>query len=193
MSLAVKKHRFSLTTGLACALVAAWYLVVHVPKTNEAAQLKISIDDVSNHLSLYQQDLGTAEQVADSSRSLQQTWNGLTLRLVNPENADEVLTQIRQAASHHGITVLDIDLDLGPILKQLSEPTEQRPLSRVRVSLEGRGRYFDIGEFVRWLENDITIAQIDEVQIHYRKAVDPEVYFAVSSEVFVMSATESVF
>lgn len=193
MNALMKKHRFVLTIALACALVAAWYLFIQKPYDNKALQLTTSLNEINSHLNMFEQDLGTAEQVANRSRSLQQTWDGLTIRLVSPESADEILQQIREAATRHGITVLDIDLDLGPILKQLSEPENDRPLSRVQVSLEGRGRYFNIGDFLCWLQCDITIAEIDEVRIHYRKAVDPEVYFSVATEVFVMSAVEEVF
>jgi len=185
MNTAIKKHRLTLTVGLACALVAAWYLFIQEPYVQKASQLTASLNEINSRLNMFEQDLGTAEQIANRSRSLQQTWDGLTIRLVCPESADEILQQIREAATRHGITVLDIDLDLEPILKQLSEPAYNRPLSRVQVSLEGRGRYFNIGEFLHWLQSDITIAEIDEVQIHYRKVVDPEVYFSVAAEAFV--------
>jgi hypothetical protein len=64
-------------------------------------------------------------------------------------------------------------------------------MEAVSLRFSGRGRYLEIGEFLAALDREAVVAGIDAVEIQYRAAADPEIYFDLSLRVYLFTAAWS--
>jgi len=79
-------------------------------------------------------------------------------------------------------------LDFDPLLRKVGTDGHRTHTDKVIMEVEGQGRFFDIGNFIDALENDMVVAGVDRVNVIYQGSTDPEVYFRVLAKVFVLCA-----
>jgi len=129
------------------------------------------------------------KQAGELQNSLSQStsrWSEMRNTLVGPDSIETMLRYLGGLAKKKDLTVLNMDVSFDPLLNKLSNNQRSHAIDRINLDMSGRGRFFDIGDFVALLESDIVVANVSSIDLTYQQTANPEVYFDVNMEVFIV-------
>ena len=173
---------------IALAVVtAAWYLLVFDPQLKTEAALKVEQQSLYETIAAIEQHLSQAENITGNLLTVETRWNVLTENLVSVDRAELILERIRRVAEANKLNDMNMNLNFDPMLKRVGTEGRKPYTDRIKIDINGQGRFFGIGDFIDSLESDVIIAGIDNIKLIYQSSTDPEIYFAVAAEVFILS------
>lgn len=165
-----------------------WYATIFKSQMSKEQVLQAELQETVDKIKSLEQRLNRAGAIAGELRRAESDWHRLTSSLVSADSADIILDRISAVAGSHGLTVHAKYLDFDPLLRKVGTDGLRSYTDKIILEVEGQGRFFDIGDFVDALEEDLVVAGIDRVSVVYQATIDPEVYFSVLAQVFVLCA-----
>ena len=183
----VIKYRIWFATVALAVVAAAWYLLIFDSQLKTEAALKAEQQSLDEGIVAIKQHLAQAGNITGSLRAVEARWSNFTENLVSVDSAELILDRIRRYAETNSLNIVDVNLDFDPLLKKVGTNSKKPYTDRITIDVSGRGRFFGIGDFIDSLENDMIIADIDNIRLVYQASTDPEIYFAVVAEVFILS------
>jgi Tfp pilus assembly protein PilO len=166
--------------------IIVWYAFLLGPQLRTEAALEAEQLSFQGSIAALDERLRSAKSIAGDLRQIEARWNRFVENTASPDNVELILAHFRETAKRNGIKVLNADLSFDPLLKKLSTKEARSQLNKIRMKIEGRGRFIDIGDFIDSLENDMIVAGIDELKLKYQSASDPEIYFRVEADIYVL-------
>lgn len=188
MILPNRKHRMMLIVAAIPMLTLLWYVTVFESQLSEERILEAELQATLDKIESLEQRLSRAGAIAGEFQRAESDWNKFTSNLVSTDSADIILDRISAIADGQGLTVHAKYLDFDPLLKKVGTDGRRAYTDKVIMEVEGQGRFFDIGNFIDALEDEMVVAGIDRVNVIYQGSTDPEVYFRVLAQVFVLCA-----
>lgn len=184
------KHSASMLRALVPTLILvivalAWYQFWYQPSRAKTQMLTEVQAEASSRIQRYCHHLETAHEVTNEFQSLNQKWDYFQQSLANPARAEQVQQRLGNVAESHRLTLIDFGLDLKPLLEQINDPQFGSTISSVGVTLEGRGQYDDIGEFLSALSAEPTISAVHSTALQYERPAYPEIYFTIHLDVLM--------
>ncbi len=183
----IVKRRFELTIALSAAVIAAWIFLFYFPQKAKEQALIEERETIIKKLDLADMRLKEARTVTSNLNRIESKWSELRNCLVHPDNADEIIKRVRTIASRQNLKLLSVDLNFDPLLDKLGGEDLMLSISRIRLDVDGKGRYFDIGDFIGALEDEVLVAGIDKLELTYKQAINPKIDFSLGLEVFILS------
>lgn len=183
----IVKYRVWLAIGALAVITAAWYLLVFSSQLKTEAALKVEQQSLNEIIAAIEQHLCQAENITGNLCTVENRWNVLMENLVSVDHAELILERIRRVAETNKLNALNMNLNFDPMLKKIGTEGRKPCTDRIKIDMNGQGRFFDIGDFIDSLESDVIIAGIDNIKLIYQSSTDPEIYFAVVAEVFILS------
>jgi hypothetical protein len=191
MSRQMSKLRPLIPAVAAVLVILAWYLLFQRPHSGQAGSLgqqKAAL--IVQHKEL-QSQLEVARALAGDLHHAQSEWRQLTRGLVVPDSAEQLVEILQQVAADHDVTILQSGLTFDDLLQKVADGTAVNPIERVDLTITGRGRFFSICRFLSALDQQVIVAGVQDIDLTYRAAVDPEVYFDLNLQVFVLTTDGS--
>lgn len=180
------KQRFRITVAGVVLLIAVWLLGSYLPVERELDRNRNLLVEMKTKIAGVAERLGYANSAAKGARTARLQWREATRDLVEPDDAEQLLHRVRNLAQDAGLTVLDSRFDFMPLLERIGGPEPAEPIGRLGIRADGRGRYSAVGRFLDDLRCDAVVADIREVNLYHRPAIDPEIYFTVHLDVFIL-------
>ncbi len=168
-------------------ITAAWYLLVFDSQLKTEAALRVEQQSLNETIAAIEQHLSQAENITGNLLTVETRWNVLTENLVSVDRAELILERIRRVAETNNLNAVTMNLNFDPMLKKVGTEGRKPYTDRIKIDINGQGRFFGIGDFIDSLESDVIIAGIDNIKLIYQSSTDPEIYFAVAAEVFILS------
>ena len=78
---------------------------------------------------------------------VERQWHKLTSGLYPADSAELLLQHLGRIATSYDLTVLERQLEFGPLLSKLGSNRSLGQIEAVSLEFSGRGRYLDVGEF----------------------------------------------
>ena len=183
----IVKHRVVLTIALSVAVVVTWFFLLYYPQTGRECALIEERESIIRKLDLASMRLHEARTVTSSLSDIESKWDQLRSSLVQPDSAEAIMKKIRTIASRQNLKLLSVDFNFDPLLDKIGGEDLMLPINRVRLDVEGKGRFFDIGDFIGVLEEEMLVAGIDKLELAYQELINPRIYFSLELEVFILS------
>jgi len=179
----------SLEAAIIVVLVIAtgWYFVIYDLQTAGVDDIKARIATMDDEIAEVESDLQRAASLRYEIDKYESEWENFTSSLVSTENTDIVLDRLRNQAEDYSVHILKSQFDFAPMLVKIGTDTPKPIADKAELILEGRGRFFAIGDFLEMLESEPVIADVKFVELAYQKAVDPEIYFKARMDIFVLN------
>jgi len=187
-----QQYRLAIVVALAVALPLLWYFLLYGPQLQSGQEVEAELQSVQQEFTDVQARLALASKLAVEKEKAEKHWHTLTDCLYPADSAELLLQHLSKTAATYNIALLDKQLEFEPLLGKLGARTPLGQIESVPLTLTGRGRYVDIGEFVAGLDREIVVAGIDQLGLTYAAAADPEIYFEMSLRVYVLTAPWSV-
>jgi hypothetical protein len=165
-----------------------WYATIFKSQMSEERILKAELQATVDKIKSLEQRLNRAGEIAGELRRAESDWDRFAGSLVSADSADIILDRVSAVAESHSLTVHARYLDFDPLIKKVGTDRHRSYTDKVIMEVEGQGRFFDIGDFIDALEEDLVVAGVDRVSVIYQTTTDPEVYFSVLAQVFVLCA-----
>jgi len=174
------------TVGTVLLLVAWWFLL-YGPQLAESDGLRGRQINLEEQLVQIESKLERAKLLSRQVVDYESEWNRFTSSLFTTGNVDEILAELRRRGSGQDVRILDITLDFEPMIEKIGV-TETKPLADLAdLRMEGRGRFFAIGDFLDSLESEPAVAGVEFLKLAYQSSVDPEIYFEALVNVYVLT------
>lgn len=183
----VTEHGLELALALILILSVCWYFFVYDVQAETARQLLDEIDETNGEIAEVRRDLEKAANLRFEIEKYESDWQSFTSNLVSTENTEVVLSRLRNKADSHAVRILQSRFDFAPMIEKIGTGGPKPLADKARLLIEGRGRFFDIGDFLAMLESEPVIASVDFVELTYQQAVDPEIYFKARMDIFVLN------
>lgn len=174
------------------ALVIGWYFAIYVPQSSKMRALKDDQELVHGKLTSAEARLKQVGAMQSTLEECSSKWDSLRCNLVSPDSIETMLGHLMQLAKSEKLTVLDVDISFDPLLRKLADNEKRQLVDRIKVDISGRGRFFAVGDFISSLEDDIVVADVNSIELVYQQAVDPEIYFDLSMDVFIVPDEEGL-
>ena len=191
MSSKWQQYRLGTILALAVALPLLWFFLFYGPQRQHEQSLQTEFHSVEEQHRDVTERLQVASVLAAEKVEVEQHWHELTNCLYPADSAELLLQHLSSVATSHNLTVLERQLEFGPLLGKLGAKRSLGQIEAVSLKFSGRGRYLEIGEFLAALDREAVVAGIDAVEMQYRVAADPEVYFDLSLRVYLLTAAWS--
>ena len=192
MKLNWTEHRAVLIIAVAALLLPLWYFFVYQSQIDKETVLNAERDSMMQRIKSVKKNIGETGAVAVNLRKMEMQWGQLAGHLAAPDSADQILHHIRDVARGNKLTILDAQLDMGKLYGKTSDNHNIASINKIELKLEGRGRFFNIGNFLDSLENDVSVADLEKLKLVYQRPIDPEIYFSMSVDIFVLPPEEKV-
>ncbi len=176
-----------LTIALSVAVVVTWFFLLYYPQTGRECALIEERESIIRKLDLASMRLHEARTVTSSLSDIESKWDQLRSSLVHPDSVETIIKKIRTIASKQNLKLLSVDLNFDPLLDKIGGEDLMLSINRVRLDVEGKGRFFDIGDFIGVLEEEVLVAGIDKLELAYQELINPRIYFSLELEVFILS------
>ncbi len=181
------KYRVWLAIVALAVITAAWYLLVFSSQLKTEAALEVEQQSLYETIAAIERHLSQAGNVTGNLHTVETRWNVLMENLVSVDRAELILERIRRVAETNNLNAVNMNLNFDPMLKKVGTEGRKPYTDRIKIDINGQGRFFGIGDFIDSLESDVIIAGIDNIKLIYQSSTDPDVYFAVVAEVFILS------
>jgi Tfp pilus assembly protein PilO len=183
----IVKYRVWFAIAALAVITAAWYLLVFNSQLKTEAALKVEQQSLNETIAAIEQHLSQAKNITGNLCTVETRWNVLTENLVSVDRAELILERIRRVAETNKLNAVNMNLNFDPMLKKVGTEGRKAYTDRIKIDMNGQGRFFGIGDFIDSLESDGIIAGIDNIKLIYQSSTDPEIYFAIVAEVFILS------
>jgi len=184
--------RIYISLAASLILLIGWYFTLYQPQSSRMRVLKSEQESIGSRISAAEAYLKQAGVIKTTMEKSSDKWDSLLCSLVGPDSIELILGHLMQLAASEGLTILNIDISFDPLLEKLDKGEESHIIDKIDIDVAGRGRFFDVGDFVALLEKDVVIADIDNVELVYQQTVDPEIYFDLQLEVFIVPGRETM-
>ena len=181
------KFRIWLAIIALVVVVAGWYLFIFDSQLKTEVALEAEQQSLNERIVAIKQHLAQAGKITGNLRTVETRWNSLTEHLVSVDHAELILDRIKRVAETNKLNSVNMNLNFDPMLKKVGTEGRKPYTEKITIDMNGQGRFFSIGDFIDSLESDVTIAGIDNIKLIYQPSTDPEIYFAVVAEVFILS------
>jgi Tfp pilus assembly protein PilO len=181
------KFRVLFVIAALAVITSAWYLMVFDSQMKTEAALKIEQQSLNETITAIERHLSQADNVTGNLHAFESKWNDLTENLVSVDHAELILDRMKKVAETNNLNAVNMSLNFDPMLKKVGTEGRKPYTDRIKIDMNGRGRFFGIGDFIDSLESDVIIAGIEDIKLIYEPSTDPEIYFAVVAEVFILS------
>ena len=192
MNSLAEKYRLVLVIALAVVVPVVWYLLVYGPQRQTEQTLNGEMLAVQEQQQEVTARLALAKELATEKSEVERHWRQLTESLFPADSAELLLSYMNRLAQEYNLTLLDKELGFDPLLTKLAAQSQLGQIEAVTLDLTGRGRYFNIGEFLAALDREVVVAGVETIDLTHRAAADPEVYFDMSLRVYLYTAPWSV-
>ncbi|MCK4858605.1 MAG: hypothetical protein KAT58_11595 [candidate division Zixibacteria bacterium] len=187
-----KRYRVGAVAAISVALVLAWYLFLYQSQLNKESLLRAQQAAINEKVETARARLNKAASISTSFYEVAEKWQWLICDLVSPDSADKIINHVREVAESNSLTVLNMNINFDPLLVKVGTGREIYLIDKVKLNMEGRGRFFAIGDFLTALDEEAIIASIDKVDFTYQEAATPEIYFRLSMQAFILSESGEV-
>ncbi|MFH1894047.1 MAG: hypothetical protein ABIK83_15345 [Candidatus Zixiibacteriota bacterium] len=184
--------RIYISLAASLILLIGWYFTFYQPQSSRMRLLKSEQESIGSRLSVAEAQLKQAGVIKTTMEESSDKWDSLRCSLVGPDSVELILGHLMQLAASEELTILNMDISFDPLLDKLDKGEESHHIDRIDVDIAGRGRFFDVGDFVALLEKDVIVADIDNIELVYQQTVDPEIYFDLQLEVLIVPGRETV-
>lgn len=181
----VGTFRAVLPVVILVGLIVGWYQLWYQPISRKIVSLGDASSQAEHRLQRYCRHLQTAHEVTSEYHSLNEQWARFQQSLTDPAKAEQVQQDLSGHAERYRLTMLDFGLDLKPLLEKINDPKWAENVSTVRITMEGRGTFSDIGEFLASLSDRPSISAVHTATLQYEQPAYPEVYFSVQLDVLM--------
>jgi hypothetical protein len=186
-----QQYRLGIILALAVALPLLWFFLLYGPQRQHELSLQAEFSSAEQQHRDVTERLQVASAVAAEKIEVEQRWHELTSCLYPADSAELLLQHLSSVAAGYNLAVLERQLEFGPLLGKLGARRSLGQMEAVSLRFSGRGRYLEIGEFLAALDREAVVAGIDAVEMQYRAAADPEIYFDLSLRVYLLTAAWS--
>lgn len=180
------KYRTPALWVTAALLLPLWYLLYYEPQLRHDKELAVQAETVRARIDAVQTRLRLAGAVTADLKRGRNTWVELSDNLVAPDQVDRLVSRLRNLAADYHLTVLNTKVDFDPLLDKVNRGDRIETVDIIGVQVEGRGRYFGIGDFIDSLDHQQVVAGVDDLELTYQSAADPEIYFQMSLSMFIL-------
>lgn len=184
-------RRIYISLASSFILLIGWYFVIFQPQSSRMLALKNEQEAICGRLTDSESRLKQAGLIRATMEESSDKWDSLRCSLVGPDSVELLLGHLVQLAASKGLTVLNLDISFDPLLSKLENGEKTHIVDGIDIKVAGRGRFFDIGDYVALLEQDAIVADIGNIELVYQQTVDPEIYFDLQLEVFIVPGGES--
>ena len=188
----VAEHSLEVALIAVVVIITAWYLVVYDHQTSSADDLQAKLASAEEEIDRVESDLREAAMLRSQIEEYESDWNRFTRSLVSTENTDVVLERLRTRAEDFDVQILKSQFDFTPMLMKIGTDAPKPLADKAELLLEGRGRFFSIGDFLEMLESEPVISSVNFVELAYQQTVDPEIYFKARMDIFVLNDLREV-
>jgi Tfp pilus assembly protein PilO len=182
--------RIYISVAISVALLTAWYLFGYHPQSAKMQSLNSEQESMHSRLDAAEARLKQAGELQSKLSESSNKWSQMRNALVGPDSVETMLKYLVGLAQRQNLTVLDLDISFDPLFWKLSNNQRSHAIDRINLDMSGRGRFFDIGDFVALLENDMIVADVVGINLTYQETANPYVYFDVNMEVFIVPREE---
>ncbi len=183
----VTEHGLELAIALVLILSVCWYFLVYDVQAESVRRLQTEIVETNEEIAEVKRDLEKAANLRFEIEKYESDWQSFTSSLVSTENTEVVLNRLRSKADSHNVRILQSRFDFAPMIDKIGTGGTKPLADKARLLIEGRGRFFAIGDFLDTLESEPVIASVNFVELTYQQAVDPEIYFKARMDIFVLN------
>ncbi len=183
-----QQYRLGVILAVAVALPLLWFFLLYGPQRQYEESLQAEFASVEQQHREVTGHLQVASALAAEKVEVEQHWQELTSCLYPADSAELLLRHLSNVAASYDLAVLERQLEFGPLLGKLGARHSLGQIEAVSLKFSGRGRYLAIAEFLEALDREAVVAGIDAVEMQYREAADPEIYFDLSLRVYLLTA-----
>jgi len=141
------------------------------------------IKEAKEELEIQKNKLANIQKVFERIHSQRERLKRLSLSLPSQVNYNQVLGEIVGISEMTGSEITSASFQEEKVVFEKEKKTEEKesilkPYSVISLGLSGKGRYQGLKDFVRFLENDIRLMDIEELRISKKESgVDPLLSF----------------
>jgi Tfp pilus assembly protein PilO len=182
----VPSKRIYISVAISVVLLITWYFIAYRSQAAMMRALKSERESLQSRFDAAEARLKQAGDLQSTLAECNRKWCEMRKTLVGPDSIETMLRHLVSLAQGRNLTVLDVDVSFDPLLRKLADNRKTNEIDRINLDMSGRGRFFNIGDFVVLLENDIVVANVNSLDLTYQQAADPEIYFDMNMEIFIV-------